>query len=386
MKKFFLLILYFPIFIFSFKNDTYMYSGDSYERYPYFLVKKSIRTIFDFENFSENRKVLYQKDFVLNNPFYDFQLKNIYIRKDFAFLLYEFINPSPLNYDVNLISDKYSTLIFTSLFKSDSSKFFKGFSNFLISSGNLYSYDNQLIFKYRFLNGEINLNDFEKYFLLGYRNDFLSSRIGYDFSKILVSKVFFYRKNFYLYSLEKFNTVDKSFKHLLYTKYFGNFFLTNYNFELFYDSTLNFTSGLLQRILPQFSVYGNFDFSYPQKDLFLNLGLRFVEKNIYLDFMPFYKNKINLNSSFLFESKFFDLQTKVEQDTIIRFDISGRLKGYFFNNNLESSLTINYNSLKEFETIANFKIVNGSCFIGSKLFLEEKQYLIKGGFYWKFLD
>jgi len=92
---------------------------------PIFLLKK-YKNDFDFENFSENRKVLYQKDFVLNNPFYDFQLKNIYIRKDFAFLLYEFINPSPLNYDVNLISDKYSTLIFTSLFKSDSSKFFKG--------------------------------------------------------------------------------------------------------------------------------------------------------------------------------------------------------------------------------------------------------------------
>ncbi len=386
MRKFFLLILYFPIFIFSFKTDTYMYSGDSYERYPYFLVKKSIRTVFDFENLSENRKVLYQKDFLLNYCFYDFQIKNIYIRKDFAFLFYDFITPSPLNYDVNLISDKYSTKIFTSLFKSDSSKFFKGFSNFQISSGNLYRYDNQLIFKYRFLNTEINLNDFEKYFLFGYQNDFFSSRIGYDLSKILISKIFFYGKNFYLYSLEKFNTFDKSFKHLLYSKYFGNLFLTNYNFELFYDSTLNFTSGLLQRILPQLSVYGNLDISYPQKDLFFNLGLRFVEKNIYLDFMPFYKNKINLNSSFLFESKFFDLQTSVEQDTMICFDISGRLKGYFFKNNLESSLTINYNSLKEVETIINFKIVNGSCFIGSKLFFEEKEYLIKGGFYWKFLD
>ncbi|MDI6700705.1 MAG: hypothetical protein QME48_05675 [bacterium] len=386
MKKFFLLVIFLPLFIFSFKKDTYMFSGDSYERYPYFLDKKSIATLFDFENFYENREVLYKKDFVLNKPFYDFQITHTYTRKDFPFLIYEFRNPSPLNYDVNLISDKFSTLIYSSLSKNDSSKFFKGFSNFQINSGNLYKYDNQLIFNYRFLNTEVTLNDFEKSFLLGYQTAFLSSRIGYDLSKILLSKIFLYGKNFYLYSCEKFHTSDKSFEHFLYTKYFGNFLLTNYNFELLYDSTLNITTGVLQRILPQFSVYGNTDFSYPQKDLFFNFGLRFIEKNLYVDFMPFYRNKLNYNLSFLLESKFLDIHSKVEKDTTINYDFSGRLKGYFFKNNLESSLTVNYNSLEEVETIVNFKIVNGSCFIGSKFFLEEKEYLIKGGFYWKFLD
>lgn len=386
MKKFLFLILLFPVIIFSFKTDTYMFSGDSYERYPYFLFKNKIYTVFDFENYSSDCEVFYNKNFVLNYNFYDFQLENIYRRKDLRFLFYEYKNPSTLNYDVNLISDRFTTRIYSSLFKNDSVLFFKGFSNFQILSGNLFDYNNQMAFNYKFITGEISLSDIEKSLFLGYQNDLFSTKIGYDLSKKIVSKVFLYTKNFYLYSFEKFDIENKNFQHILYSKYFGSFSLTNYNVELFYDTSLTLTAGLLQRILPSFSVYGNFEFLYPGKNLFFNGGSRFTSKNIYIDFMPFYKNSISPNLSFLYETKFFDFQSIVYKDTILYYDLRAKLKGYFFKNNLELSSTFDYKSSKEFEVFINFKIVDGSFFIGSKFFLESKEYLLKGGFSWKFLD
>lgn len=386
MKKFLLLIFLFPLFVFSFKSDTYMFSGDSYERYPYFLFKNRIYTIFDFENYSDYNEVFYKKDFVLNYNFYDFQLENIYKKKDFRFLFYEFKNPSSLNYDVNLLSDRFVTRIYSSLFKNDSVLFFKGFSNFQIVSGNLYDYNNQMIFNYRFLTGEISLSDIEKSLLLGYQNNLFSAKIGYDLSKDFISKVFLYIKNFYVYSYERFDPDEKSFKHFVYSKYYGNIFLTNYNFEILYDSSLTFTSGVLQRLLPLFSIYGNFEFFYPEKDLFFNVGSRVTSKNVYLDFMPFYKNVFNPSLSFLYETKFFDFQSIFYRDTTLYYDLRAKLKGYLFKNNLELSSTFDYKSSKEFEVFLNFKIVDGSFFIGSKFFLETKEYLLKGGFSWKFLD
>lgn len=386
MRKFLFLILFSPMIIFSFKTDTYMFSGDSYERYPYFLFRYKINTIFDFENYSSNCELFYNKNFVLNYNFYDFQLENIYNRKDLRFSFYEYKNPSSLNYDVNLISDRFTTRIHSSLFKNDSVLFFKGFSNFQIFSGNLYDYNNQMTFDYKFLTGEISLSDIEKSVLLGYRNNLFSTKIGYDLSKKIVSKVFLYAKNFYVYSYEKFDPEDKNFQHLLYSKYFGSFSLTNYNLELFYDSILSFTAGLLQRILPWFSIYGNIDFLYPEKNIFFNTGSRFTTKNLYIDFMPFYKNRVSPNLSFLYETRFFDLQSIFYKDTILYYDLRAKLKGYFFKNNLELSSTFDYRSSKEFEVFLNFKIVNGSFFIGSKFFLESKEYLLKGGFSWKFLD
>jgi hypothetical protein len=363
-----------------------MFSGDSYERYPYFLFKNKIYTVFDFENYSSDCEVFYNKNFVLNYNFYDFQLENIYRRKDLRFLFYEYKNPSTLNYDVNLISDRFTTRIYSSLFKNDSVLFFKGFSNFQILSGNLFDYNNQMAFNYKFITGEISLSDIEKSLFLGYQNDLFSTKIGYDLSKKIVSKVFLYTKNFYLYSFEKFDIENKNFQHILYSKYFGSFSLTNYNVELFYDTSLTLTAGLLQRILPSFSVYGNFEFLYPGKNLFFNGGSRFTSKNIYIDFMPFYKNSISPNLSFLYETKFFDFQSIVYKDTILYYDLRAKLKGYFFKNNLELSSTFDYKSSKEFEVFINFKIVDGSFFIGSKFFLESKEYLLKGGFSWKFLD
>ncbi|MEO0288836.1 MAG: hypothetical protein ABIN00_04305 [candidate division WOR-3 bacterium] len=386
MRKFLFLILFFPVIIFSFKSDTYLFSGDSYERYPYFLFKSKINTIFDFENYTDNCEVFYRKDFVLDYNFYDFQVENIYKKKDGNFLFYEFKNPSSLNYDVNLVSDRFITRIYSSIFKNDSVLFFKGFSNFQIFSGNLYDYNNQMTFNYKFLTGEISLSGIQKSVLSGYTNNLLSTKIGYDFSKKFVSKIFLYAKNFYFYLNERFDPEDKSFQHLLYSKYFGSFYLTNYNVELFYDSSLTFTTGVLQRILPSFSVYGNFEFLYPEKELFLNGGSRFTGKNIYIDFMPFYKNGINPNLSFLYETRFFDFQSMVFRDTILYYNLRAKIKGYFFKNNLELSSTFDYKSSKEFEVFLNFKIVDGSFFMGSKFFLESKEYLLKGGFSWKFLD
>lgn len=389
MKKFLFLIFFIsPFIIFSFKEDSYMFDKISFERYPFFLIKKSVNTFYDFEMLNLSGLIFYKEDFILSFPFYDFKIGNIYTRRDKKMVYYDIREYSSLNYDINLISSKSSTNLFSSLFKNDSLYYIKGFSFFnILTNSESSNYENQIIFKYKRIQTEFFLNNVEKNILVGYYNGLASVRVGTDFFEKIISKFFLYSKNFFLYSKENYNFLRKSFENTTFARYHNFLNLTNFVLELLYENdSLEVSAGILQRFSPQLSFYSNINYLFLQKDYYFAAGLKYIDKNLYVDLMPFSENKFSPSLSFNYLSEHFDFETYFVYGDTLEYYLKSVIKSSFFKNNLNLNLTFLFTGDRELETFITFKIVDASTFLGIRFILDDRVYLIKGGLSWKFLD
>ncbi len=389
MKKFlFFLFFISPLIIFSFKEDSYMFDKISFERYPFFLIKKSVNTFYDFEMLNVSGNIFYSEDFILSFPFYDFKIGNIYAHRDKKMVYYDIRGYSLLDYDINLISSKSSTNLFSSLFKNDGLYHIKGFSFFdILPNSESSNYENQILFKYKKIQTEFFLNNVGKNILMGYSNDLASIRVGTDFFEKIISKFFFYSKNFFLYSKENYNFSKKDFENTTFARYHNFFNLTNFVLELSYENnSFEVSSGILQRFSPSLSAYSNLDYSFLQKDYNFAAGLKYIDENLYMDLMPFYKNKFSPSLSFNYLSKHFDFESYFVYDDTLEYYLKNVIKSSYFKNNLNLNLTFFYTSDRELETFVNFKIVDVSTFLGIRFILDDRVYIVKGGLSWKFLD
>lgn len=387
IKNSFFILFAIPLLIGALNVDLMMPDGESsYQTYPFFLNMYNTENVLFSENFMQSENLFADRCRIISGSMHSFMSKRMY----YDFLSergYSFFEiPNITSYDISIIRDLLSTRIYASLGKEDSFLKLNSLSRVYIENNSVSEHQTQFYGEYRNVILDVNVlrGDFEA--LAGYAHKIFTSEVGANNNDQIISRESVNFHGLFAYTDIRYNYKTHSMDGFLFSKYHINLGRLHIIPQVIYDSILTAQAGALYRISPEFSFYANY--SRRADDNIISSGLKYFSNKMNADILPIFYNKGGLGAKASVDL-FFDnirLNANVSYQDSILFDAFSSLSYHLLGGNFTPLVLVGFNSDNKLDIFLNLKIIDVDIILGSRFFMDTKEYLLKGGVSWLFSD
>jgi hypothetical protein len=190
----------------------------------------------------------------------------------------------------------------------------------------------------------------------------------------------------FAYTDIRYNYKSKSIDGYLFSKYHINLGRLHIIPQVIYDSILTSRIGALYRILPEVSFYANY--TRRADDNIISSGVKYFSTKLNADILPVFYDSGGFGSKASVDLflKHIKLNANLSYQDSLLFDAFSSLSYPLLKGNFTPSLLIGYDSNKKLDLFINLRIIDVDIILGSRFFMDTKEYLIKGGVTWLFSD
>ena len=378
----FLIII--PVIITAYYQDTDIADMNiSFDEYPFYLnyYYADHLSIFDGIDY-KSPEVFYPDRLFTRTFFYDNY--SVFIEDESIKKIYS-IKPilNELNYGIGIINSSVRNRIYGSLFFADSQNTVHANTLVSLIKDNPYAYRNTINFMHR--NAIIRADiDNDHYSLQGgFQNDKIYLIAGMDNDKVVSIKwnMELLNTNF---GKTEYNSNDNSTEELIYASYpirIGRSLIVP---RIIYSDSLLINLGYSYRILPQMTLISSYS---GLNNHSFNAGIRYDEKHILFNSIVKYmypEKRTEYFMSGVLHGDNFLFSLDMSYDSLPTYCTSFYFVYPFYDGNLKPGLFCEYNSNQELYIAAVIELIETEIYAGTVLYLDKREYLIKGGFTWYF--
>ncbi|MGE3063234.1 MAG: hypothetical protein AB7T10_06325 [bacterium] len=386
-NKTIIILILFPVLIIGLEFDEKMPdNASSYETYPFFMHLYIAENPIFSENSLQSDKIFASENRCFTGSHYSFMAPLIrfdpVIETGFA----KFEIPHKTSYDLSIIRDPSSTRLYSSLGKEDSISSVSSLSRLYLEGSTLIEHETDFYLDYKKFILTANVLQSKFKVLAGYGKDDWSLHIGYGNPDRILGRASFANRGFYFFSECGYNYKTNSIDAILFSKYHYSYERLHVTPQIFYDSVLVAQMGVLYRLLPSLSVYSNY--SRRESLDFTEAGVKLNTGSLKTDILPLsYNGEIfGSKASLLAEYKYLMLNVNAEYFDSLTFGCLAKASVSLLGGNLTPSIIAEYKSDEVLDIFLNLKLIDADIFFGGRLFLNSKEYLVKGGLTWLFAD
>lgn len=358
----------------------------SYETHPYFLNIYGAESVIVSEYSLRNVRLLSSPLNFTDGSFYSFMKR----REAYDPVLgvgYAGIDiPNKTAYDLSILRDLSTTRIYASLGKRDSTVEFASMSRLSLESSSLLEHETILYGGYgRYLAAaKVSGGMYEG--LAGYRRGGFAAMAGAGTGGRILCRASANLFGCWLLSDVSYNYRLKSFDAKLFSEYHFHYERLHLTPQISYDSVLTARIGALYRVLPWASAYANY--SRTNESGIISAGMKISSGWIEADILPLCltDGKEGMAASLLAGNGSLSLNLNAQYADSLVYSAYSLISASFFSGNLSPALIAGYDSQRRADIILKVRIVDADVFFGGRLFLDSREYLLKGGFTWLFSD
>jgi hypothetical protein len=387
IKNTLFILLAAPLLVGALNFDVMMPDGESsYQTYPFFLNIYNTENVLFSENILQGDNLLSGRCREISGSMYSFMSKRMYydyVSKT-GYSLLEM--PGTTSYDISIIRDLLSTRIYASLGKEDSFLKLNSLSGVYIENNSVSQHQTEFYGEYKNILLDVNVLQEKFEALAGYSHKIFKSEIGINNSNQIIEREAVNFHGLFAYTDIRYNYKSKSIDGYLFSKYHINLGRLHIIPQVIYDSILTSRIGALYRILPEVSFYANY--TRRADDNIISSVVKYFSTKFNAYIIPVFYDSGGFGSKASVDLflKHIKLNANLSYQDSLLFDAFSSLSYPLLKGNFTPSLLIGYDSNKKLDLFINLRIIDVDIILGSRFFMDTKEYLIKGGVTWLFSD